>query len=144
MESRNARKEDVSLPGKGNPHLHGARPVHLIITMVWWIRTSRLSIKNSLSQNATWCFVLLNECALPAKLQLFVLPRPGLYPSPKIPVQNQNITVPEIRSWPGVVPEANRLRVSWPTNSLRVGWPPELSLSSNWPTLRLRVGWPTG
>jgi len=27
---------------------HGARPVHLIITMVKWIRTSRLSIKNSL------------------------------------------------------------------------------------------------
>ena len=28
---------------------HGARPVHLIITMIKWIRTSRLSIKNSLS-----------------------------------------------------------------------------------------------
>ena len=28
---------------------HGARPVHLIITMIQWIRTSRLSIKNSLS-----------------------------------------------------------------------------------------------
>jgi len=27
----------------------GARPVHLIITMIKWIRTSRLSIKNSLS-----------------------------------------------------------------------------------------------
>jgi len=26
-----------------------ARPVHLIITMITWIRTSRLSIKNSLS-----------------------------------------------------------------------------------------------
>jgi len=29
--------------------LHHARPVHLIITMIKWIRTSRLSIKNSLS-----------------------------------------------------------------------------------------------
>jgi len=29
---------------------HGARPVHLIITMMQWIRTSRLSIKNSLSR----------------------------------------------------------------------------------------------
>ena len=29
---------------------HGARPVHLIITMIEWIRTSRLSIKNSLFQ----------------------------------------------------------------------------------------------
>jgi len=28
---------------------HGARPVHLIITMIKWIRTSRLPIKNSLS-----------------------------------------------------------------------------------------------
>ena len=27
----------------------GARPVHLIITMIKWIRTRRLSIKNSLS-----------------------------------------------------------------------------------------------
>ena len=33
---------------------HGARPVHLIITMIQWIRTSRLSIKSSLSL----CFVL--------------------------------------------------------------------------------------
>jgi len=29
---------------------HGARPVHPIITMIKWIRTSRLSIKNSLSR----------------------------------------------------------------------------------------------
>jgi len=28
---------------------HGARPVHLIITMIKWIRTSRLSIKSSSS-----------------------------------------------------------------------------------------------
>ena len=31
------------------PHSHGARPVHLIITIIKWIQTSRLSIKNSLS-----------------------------------------------------------------------------------------------
>ena len=43
------RKVDVRLPGKGNSNSHGARPVHLIITMMKWIRTSRLSIKNSLS-----------------------------------------------------------------------------------------------
>ena len=30
-------------------HSHGARPVHLIITMVRWIRTIRLSTTNSLS-----------------------------------------------------------------------------------------------
>jgi len=42
------RKVDVRLPGNGNANSHGARPVHLIITMIKWIRTSRLSIKNPL------------------------------------------------------------------------------------------------
>ena len=42
-------KVDVRLPGKGNSNSHGARPVHLIITMIKWIQTSGLSIKNSLS-----------------------------------------------------------------------------------------------
>ena len=31
-------------------HLHGARPVHQIISMIRWIRTSRLSRKKTLSQ----------------------------------------------------------------------------------------------
>jgi len=35
--------------GKGNSNSPGAMPVHLIITMLKWIRTSRLSIKSSLS-----------------------------------------------------------------------------------------------
>jgi len=39
----------MRLPGKENSNSHGARPVHLIITMLKWIRTRRLSIKNSLS-----------------------------------------------------------------------------------------------
>ena len=42
-----ARKVDVKLPGKGNSHSHGARPVHIIIPMIKWIRTIRLSIKKS-------------------------------------------------------------------------------------------------
>jgi len=46
------RKVDVRLPGKGNSNYHGARPVHPIITMIKWIRTIRLSIKNSLSAGA--------------------------------------------------------------------------------------------
>jgi len=33
----------------GRSNSHGARPVHLIITMITWTRTSRLSITNSLS-----------------------------------------------------------------------------------------------
>jgi len=43
-----SRKVDIRLPGKGDSNSHGARPVHLIIAMIKWIRTSRLSIKNSL------------------------------------------------------------------------------------------------
>jgi len=43
----------AATPGAAAPdavilNSHGARPVHLIITMIKWIRTSRLSIKNSL------------------------------------------------------------------------------------------------
>ena len=41
------RGVDVGLPGNGNSDSHGARSVHLIITMIKWIRISRLSIKNS-------------------------------------------------------------------------------------------------
>ena len=48
MEMQHNRKVDVRLPGKRNSTSHGARPVHLIITMIKWIRTSRLSINNSL------------------------------------------------------------------------------------------------
>ena len=39
----------MRLPGKGNSNSHGARPVHLIISMIKWVRTRRLSIKNSFS-----------------------------------------------------------------------------------------------
>ena len=46
-----ARKVDVRLHGKGNSNSHGARPVHLIITMIKWIRTSRLSLKRTLSHS---------------------------------------------------------------------------------------------
>jgi len=42
------RKVDVRLPGKGNSKSHGARPVHQIITMIKWIRTSRLAMKERL------------------------------------------------------------------------------------------------
>jgi len=50
---RQPRKADVRLPGKRNSDSHDARPVHLIITMIKWIRTSRLSIKDFLSPQAT-------------------------------------------------------------------------------------------
>ena len=43
------RKVGIRLPGKGNSNSHGARPVHQIISMIKLMRTSRLSIKNSLS-----------------------------------------------------------------------------------------------
>jgi hypothetical protein len=44
-----SRKVDVKLHGKGICNSHGARPVHLIITMMMWTRTSRSSIKNCYS-----------------------------------------------------------------------------------------------
>jgi hypothetical protein len=43
------RKVDVRLPRKGDSNSCGARPVHLVITMIKWIRTSRLSIEMTLS-----------------------------------------------------------------------------------------------
>ena len=52
LESSSRRLQssiDVRIPGRGQANSHGARPAHLIITMIKWIRTSRLSIKNSLS-----------------------------------------------------------------------------------------------
>ena len=48
-----ARKVDVRLPGKGNSNSYGARPVHQIISMIKWIRTSRLSMKDSVSTNGS-------------------------------------------------------------------------------------------
>ena len=65
------RKVDMRLPGDLDSNSHGARPVHLIIAMVKWIRTIRLSIKDSLIalntqghkwkfQTAMFCFVVLN------------------------------------------------------------------------------------
>ena len=49
LHLRESKKADVRLPEKGNAKSHGAKLVHQIITMIKWIRTSRLSIKNSLS-----------------------------------------------------------------------------------------------
>ena len=43
---------DVRLPEKGNSNFYGARPVHFIITMLKWTRTSRLSMNNSLSNRS--------------------------------------------------------------------------------------------
>ena len=43
----------VRLPGKGNSNSHGAQGRSTkIISMIKWIRTSKLSIKNSLSEQA--------------------------------------------------------------------------------------------
>jgi len=39
----------IRLPGKGNSDSHGAKPVHEIISMMKWIRTSGFSIKKSLT-----------------------------------------------------------------------------------------------
>ena len=43
-----------SVPRGGNSNSHGARPVDRIITMIKWIRTDSLSIKNALSPKNTF------------------------------------------------------------------------------------------
>ena len=50
------RKVDAKLTGKRNSYSHGARPVHLIITMIKWIRTSRLSAKTLSALYQGWNF----------------------------------------------------------------------------------------
>ena len=55
-------KVEVRLPGKGNSNPHGARPVHLIIMMIKWTRTSRLSIKNFLSAGSPGATPLESAC----------------------------------------------------------------------------------
>ena len=46
LPGNRGRKVDVRLPGKGNSNAHGKRPAHPIITMIKWIRTSRLVVNN--------------------------------------------------------------------------------------------------
>ena len=46
---RSSKKVDVRLPGKGHSNSPGAKPIHPIITMITWVKTSRLSMKNSRS-----------------------------------------------------------------------------------------------
>ena len=53
--SQMKKKVDTRLTGKGNSTSHGARPFRQIILMIRWIQTSRLSIKNSLSQKVETC-----------------------------------------------------------------------------------------
>jgi len=48
IRSLRARRVDVRLPGKGNSTSYGAKPFHIIITIIKWIRTSNFSIKLSL------------------------------------------------------------------------------------------------
>ena len=62
---------DVRLPGKGSSIPHVAMPVYLIITMIKWIRTSRLSMKNSLSSLASVDYssvYMLGACPCVTKL----------------------------------------------------------------------------
>ena len=56
LTTQGQRKDDSTslfqlklLPGKGSSNSHGGMPVHQIISMIWWIWTSRLLIKNPLS-----------------------------------------------------------------------------------------------
>ena len=46
---KSTEQVDVRLPGNEISNSRGARPIHLIIAMINWIRTSRLLIKKSRS-----------------------------------------------------------------------------------------------
>ena len=48
-----SRMVDIRLPEKREFKLHGASPVHQIISVIKWIQTSRLSVYNSLSSPLT-------------------------------------------------------------------------------------------
>ena len=50
--SPRTRKVEMRLPQERISDSHGARPVHQIITMMQWIRTSSLSKKNSFSDTS--------------------------------------------------------------------------------------------
>ena len=49
VDARLPGNENARLPGNENANSHGARSVHQIISMIKWIRTSKLSDKKSLS-----------------------------------------------------------------------------------------------
>ena len=71
------RKVDIRLPGKGNSNAYGARPVHQIISMIEWIRTSRLSMQNyvfnsdiSLFQSSSLSWVFNKDVSLRFSTQM--------------------------------------------------------------------------
>jgi len=61
------RKVDVRLPGKGDSTPHDARPVHLIITMIKWIRTFQSQMVFSKGKSGT-----MPSMALRAKASNFL------------------------------------------------------------------------
>ena len=78
----------MRLPEKGNSNSHGARPVQLIITMIKYIRTSRLSIENSLSSagvSRTWTLPALRQGLETSRRSCLVADRatlPQMWPPP--------------------------------------------------------------
>ena len=76
VQVSSTRKVDARLPGKGNSTSHGARPVHLVITMMKWIRTGRLSMKDSFSR--------AHLLALCQTVRAPQSDESGLYPTPNL------------------------------------------------------------
>ena len=75
QQKSNTRKVDIRLPGKGESNSHGVRPVH---QKHRWIRTSRLSIKNSLSLQQK------SPCLTQLTWETYVVPpRPNYPPKPR-------------------------------------------------------------
>ena len=63
-DSPPTREVDTRLPKKGDSNSDSARPVHLIITMLKWIRNSRLSMKDSLSSLCAAARGLCVQCII--------------------------------------------------------------------------------
>ena len=88
-KARKLWKVDIGPPGKGNSTSYVARPVHQIISMTKWIRTSRLSIKDCLSLTRAGGGSITAEAlnALrdhwPRKPLCGGIPSPFLEPSPR-------------------------------------------------------------
>jgi len=76
------------LPGKGNSNSHGARPVHLIITMIKWIRTEQETEKAGEGKvrinKAAASRQNIREVALSQSMWVKKIGEPGFFSAPKL------------------------------------------------------------
>ena len=103
---RSARKVGIRLPGKGNPNLLGAKPVHQITSMINRIRTSRLSM-------------LSGYCSIARGL--------GMGLSLKV----KPVSFPAARSYPSFWPRLRAKRDQHRKDQVHLGHSPQTTSHSN-------------